>query len=495
MKAVGLLCLSLVLLILPTLYTTLWPLLLISLVPIFLVLKTPPTKWVAFLVFLVGFLYYSVVTYPLATLNTWWWTSTNGFFWQNRDFIYILGSSVLAFICSILTFGVCLYIYGRFFKKYLATSIIALPFLWILLELVRVKILFNLDWGIYGYQLGENLFFARAASLGGPMFLTLIAITANICFFILVLRWKTAVGLGKKLIPILFLAIIFLFIAGHIQTSAQFQKNTGNDQNTAEQSHTPGISVAIINPSLETEELRENIGAERALKLIEAAAAGIKDKSGIIISPENTFPSLTIDENAGQPINNNELSQHIFKRLTKVSTAHPEITFIIGLHTEKSGGTFNSAVALESGRVISIANKRNLLPLTEKSYGFLRKNHIDPLSAGENGILSTQHGAFQADICSEILVPVAHKDRENTNILAILNLSNDNVFDSARVGEHNMLMSRIRAVETGKPVIRSSKGGFSGMFDATGAEVLAEKNETGEILFTTLGYPRKSLLK
>lgn len=496
LKPASLLVVSFLVLIAPALAPKLWFLVFVGLVPLFFALDRAG-EWRAWkkvsCAFLVGLGYYFVVLYPLSTMNTWWWTTTSGFFWEHQRFVYLLGVLLLAVVCSALTFVpmISLYIYarGNHIQKAWIKQLVAIagiPAVWILGEYVRIQVLAGLEWATFGQPLAENRFFVTMAAWGGMYMLTAIAISINTWTF---LRIKSDERVN---IPGILVSILIAVVSIHAYSLTKSEKNQDSSQK---------IAVAIISPHLTTQELTTPEGSEHIFELLHEIS-NEDEGTQIIFLPENVFPTLVLDENTKKPLN----SGLIYDKLMDFSRQNPEKTIILGLHTKKSGYRHNSAVAIENGQVIDIYHKQFLLPFTEKSFGFLEKIHIEPLTAGnakETGVgetgagktsdksaaskqntLDTQHATLQPLICSEVL----HTLRNEKTAQILVNLSNDNIFDSERAARYNNALAKIRAVQSNMPLIRSAKGAFSGIFDRLGREVeVIEKTPEILIGFVDLG--------
>lgn len=432
----------------------------------------------------VGFAYFSVVIYPISTLNTWWWTVSSGFFWENKALVFFAFGLGLSLIFGLFIFGPVFFIYAKCLKNRVRLPLLILPVVWTFLEMTRVKIFGGLQWGIFGQSLGENLFFARSTGFGGIFVLSFIAVLFNLCVFSILesfiekKRKKTVAPLSVILIA---LAALTLNNYSALSAGPPADKKTeipGGSEIKLDSGQTK-LDIGIINPNVKTADIASPSGTEHILDLIAGAAAGYPE---LVITPENILPAIVIDEETGLPIDYDAgAGAGAFDRLTEISARYPRTSFIIGLHTSKNGRRFNSAVVFEAGKIVSVYNKQNLLPFTEKSFSFLESVHIEPLTSGRNKdgenktVIETQYGKFSPLICSEVLISQKPQDS-----IAFINLSNDNVFDSERIAPLNKMTARLRAIENRKPLIRSSKGGFSGIFDQNGAELPSKTGGNGE---------------
>lgn len=456
---------SVLLFTLSALFSNLWFLLFFGLIPLFFCSERIGYIRLSLASLVVGSWYYFLAIYPLSTLNTWWWKTTSGFFWDNRELVFISISIFLAVICGFTTFFLTFFLYSKFFKEK-KISIILIPAIWTGFEILRVKILFGLEWATFGEPLANNLFFARSSAVGGVFALTFFAVIINFILFLLLKNYFSKKSIKEFLLPLFVLIIVLGIIA------------TENFYIARDKSFSKQVTVAVVRP--DTKEI-SNL-TNRSLELISSA---VLKKPDLIVLPENSIPVLVINEEKYLPVNHDFSPEikGIYEKFLLISKNNPETTLLIGLHTQKENSRFNSAVVFENGKIISIYNKKNLLPFTEKSFSFLKNVHIEPLEGGTGKQkLETQHGSFSLLICSEILV----SKNKNEMGQILINLSNDSVFDSKEVSRHSELISKIKAIQNQKPIIRSAKGGFSGIFDQTGQKIPLESDSNGEILFGTV---------
>lgn len=433
---------SAVLLALPIFYESLWFLVFFSLIPLFL-LSEYFNRTIAIVGSLaVGFVYLTMVFYPLSTLNTWWWTSYP-YLAEHKSTVFFLFALLISLIFSIITFVTTFFIYSKFLNQKQLLTIIGTPIVWVTTEIARAKILSGIEWGMIGHPLANSGLLIHTAKYGGIFGMSFVVVIVNICIFLLIKNYLNKTSYTKFVLP----TMVICLLIGTLGIFSGLQK---------ENSRVGNITFAIISPNVETSDLLNENEFEKVIDLIRGA---LENSPDIIVTPENIFPDLVIDEQEKTPTNKSRIVQDKWQTLTTLSLENPKTTFIIGLHSRKNSEEYNSAVALENGKVVSVYNKINLVPFTEKAFWPIN-SQINRLSAGnERGFLQIQHGKLGVLICSEALV-----HQEKTADLNI-NLSNDNIFESQRYKGYVKNSLRIRAIQTGVPIIRASKGGYSGLFD------------------------------
>lgn len=463
--------LSLILLILSIIIENLWFLTIFSLIPLFFCVSKMSLKISLFASFIVGWIYFSVLLYPLTTLNTWWWYTSHIWLIEHKQVVFLGVTTTSAIFLSLGTFVLFFFIYKKFLQNREYGAVIVLPFFWILIEYIRVKIISDLEWGLFGQPLAHNLFFARLGSFGGIFTLSCATLFLNFCFFLVFKNYFENKKIKDYVVPITFITIFVLlvFLNNYFVTQPILNKNS--------------LSVSLITPNIKTADILEQSAFDHILFLI---LQSLEHNPDLVILPENIFPNIIIDEKDLLPINyeNSELVKNNFNRIVNISKENKNVSFIIGLHTQESGAQKNSAFVFENGKIVSMYDKEYLLPFTEKKLLFFSSANIEPLTRGrERETVSTQHGEFTMLICSEALV-----NKKNNRVVTI-NISNDNVIDSPRFKLYSKMLVQMRAIEQRETLIRVSKGGFSGIFDKTGQEIPLQNEFNGEILSGTISIP------
>ena len=143
---------------------------------------------------------------------------------------------------------------------------------------------------------------------------------------------------------------------------------------------------------------------------------------------------------------------------------------------------YNSAYMIDSqGQIIGAADKVHLVPFGEylPFEGFWSEFGLNAIAAFPGGYsAASRHGTLTAPdgtkllplICYEVIFP-NEVDEEAAEADAIVNLTNDGWFGRTPGPWQHFHQARIRAVETGLPVIRNSNSGISAMIDPYGRVV------------------------
>ena len=242
-------------------------------------------------------------------------------------------------------------------------------------------------------------------------------------------------------------------------------------------------------------------------RILDVAKPFVNEKTNLVITPESAI-AHTIDMEAlrNHTFMEGDSRFEGFSLLDSVTVVYPSLNFVLGLSTvsisdhktspvaqECNPGQFmeffNTAGFYNHDGLVSHYHKSRLVPGVEKMpfpkiFGFLEKAIIE--LGGSNSSLGKDTAqrtfAFEVDgkplrigtaICYESVYGelVAKFVRDGANILAVI--TNDSWWDDSPGHRQHFEMSRLRAIETRRYVLRAANGGFSGVIDPLG-RVLAK---------------------
>ena len=242
-------------------------------------------------------------------------------------------------------------------------------------------------------------------------------------------------------------------------------------------------------------------------RVLDVAKPYLNEKTNLVITPESAI-AHTIDMEAlrNRTFMEGDSRFEGFSLLDSVTVVYPNLNFVLGLSTvsisdhktspvaqECNPGQFmeffNTAGFYNKNGLVSHYHKSRLVPGVEKMpfpkiFGFLEKAIIE--LGGSNSSLGKDTAQrtfeFEVDgkplrigtaICYESVYGelVAKFVRDGANILAVI--TNDSWWDDSPGHRQHFEMSRLRAIETRRYVLRAANGGFSGVIDPLG-RVLAK---------------------
>lgn len=242
-------------------------------------------------------------------------------------------------------------------------------------------------------------------------------------------------------------------------------------------------------------------------RVLDVAKPYLNEKTNLVITPESAI-AHTIDMNAlrNKTFMEGDTRFEGFALIDSTIKRYPSLNFVLGLSTvgisdhrispvsqEVQPGMFmefyNTAGFYNKNGLVSHYHKSRLVPGVEKMpfpkiFGFLEKAIIE--LGGSNSSLGKDTAqrtfAFEVDgkplcigtaICYESVYGelVAKFVRDGANILAVI--TNDSWWDDSPGHQQHFEMSRLRAIETRRYILRAANGGFSGVIDPLG-RVLAK---------------------
>jgi apolipoprotein N-acyltransferase len=190
----------------------------------------------------------------------------------------------------------------------------------------------------------------------------------------------------------------------------------------------------------------------------------------LIVWPETAFPGYYVERNP-------DMLAH------KKMVAQIGIPFIFGgYYIEPSSGRYYNSAILVTRNEIDLYHKKILLPFGE----FMPLGNIFPYlktvvptvgdfsrGAGAATLNLTINGMevrFAPTICYEILKSDYVRKMDNKDAQVLLNLSNDSWFGTVEPYQH-LRVSRMRAIEFRRPIIRSTNTGVTALIDMNGMVV------------------------
>ncbi|MFH1737131.1 MAG: apolipoprotein N-acyltransferase [Actinomycetota bacterium] len=417
------------------------------------------------------------------------WLAGSVFFGGVCYWVAIYGA--LSFIIMALTFGLFVAAFAGL-VSFLAvrlrpvSRLLTIPALWIALEAVRSEGgLFSYPFGGLGYALHGLKPALGVASLGGVYLVSYVIVLANAGFAEVVRAVKEKEK--NKALRFGAAAAVILVIAAAAGLGASTRRD-GSDESR--------FTVAIIQASIPQDE--KWLVSKRAEimdsyeKLVRHAARGSPD---LIVLPEAALPAYVTD------------SSPLVRRLAGWAR-ETDIPILAGVPLMEDGRAINTATLYDRhGRKIGRYAKMipalfgeyvPFRPLSEAVYP--RLADIGDITPGsEQTVFSADLGGdgpvdFGTLICSESLYERLMNGLAEKNVTAVFVLTNDAWFYSTAEAEQHFNMTKMRAAETGKPVVQAANTGISGFIDSYGETAgTIRLNRVGTIQNTVTGNRRRTI--
>ena len=336
-------------------------------------------------------------------------------------------------------------------------------------EWLRGHILTGFPWNVLGYALTSPLAMMQSASVFGIYGLTVLAAVVFACPVILdgTRRGRILVA-SAAVLPLVVLAGLGAIRLAVLQTDSRMDEAR------------PAPLVRIVQVSVPQ---HEKWRPENQRKIFDDHLAlsrqrpdgSIDDAVGValLVWPESAMPFRPLDT----PVALSEIGRVLGDHTLLVAgaiRAEPEPS------TPGTRRVFNSLIAFgPGGEPISIYDKAHLVPfgeylplrpmleaiglrqLTQMRGGFASGDQPRPL------MVLPALGAFGPLICYEAIFP-GPRFAGDGRAAALINLTNDGWFGNTTGPRQHLHQARVRAVETGLPLIRAANNGISGVVDPFG---------------------------
>lgn len=332
--------------------------------------------------------------------------------------------------------------------------ILALVFavLWTGVELLRGTSIYGFPWNLLGYSLSSNLELLQLASITTVFGLSFIV--------------ALSAALMATLQPVLAGVAVALF-AG-LWGYGQQRLNAAPESPTQSQMFL--VQTTIPQP----EKWDEALKAYSIQKYLELSATA--QPGDVIVWPET---ALTYDLTTNAMIR--EQLQQFLPYQAKLVTGHPR-------YTEDENRYYNAMTLLRpDGTLGESYDKHLLVPFGEfvplRHYltflGELATSTFDYTAGTGKATFNLENGTTALPlICYEAIFPFFVKDHLADADL-MLNITNDAWFSTTHAPLQHFALSRLRAIETGVPLVRLANSGISAVVDGYGrVTTLLDINES-----------------
>jgi apolipoprotein N-acyltransferase len=327
-------------------------------------------------------------------------------------------------------------------------------------EWLRTVLLTGFPWNAIGYIAMPDPLFMQSVAATGTMGMNVLAVFVFSMPALLAARSHRMTGA----------ALAILLVAAHVGFGYWMLSRPV-------QADTKELIVRIVQPAVEQDEKWDQAVRDRIFKTlldlsVAPQEAGAKP-ANLILWPETSIPFLLTDRPDA---------------LTAIGEMlQPGQLLLAGIVREEAAGGsepryYNSVVAInDAGEMVDAVDKVHLVPFGEylPFQGLLEQVGIQKIvalpmdfaSGAERHALALPGGLKGvAFICYEIIFPdLVGQDARDADV--IVSVTNDGWFGNTPGPYQHFRQAQIRAVETGKPLIRAANTGISGIIDARGRVV------------------------
>jgi len=352
--------------------------------------------------------------------------------------------------------------------------LILFPIIWIVFEWLRSWVLTGLPWLLIGYsQISTPL--AGYAPIIGVYGLSLFSV---VIAGIVALLLKTE-GIKKSSKALLLLCVLTLFISGHF-----FQK-----QQWTSKINQP-LVVSLVQGNVSQHLRWDKNFLQRIKQRYYGLSYSLWNKTDILVWPENAIPVFYQYEEF-----------KFFKKIKKQVDVH-DISFITGVPylNKKEGKYYNSLLRMEKNSNAFYFKQRlvpfgEYLPLENWLRGIIRFFDI-PMSAfslppKDQKIIMIKGIPVAITLCYEDIFPRFLLE-QLPQAQFLLNLSNNGWYGDSLAPHQHLQIARMRALESGRELVRSTTSGISALIDHKGNVIKQSEQFKSTILSGTV-QPRTGI--
>jgi apolipoprotein N-acyltransferase len=349
-------------------------------------------------------------------------------------------------------------------------AVLGPPLLILLTEWLRSLATWDFQWAFLGNAAIGVKGARQLGALGGVWLLSWLVVLVNVGVLALLSRdkrprrWTLPAG-------IVLLAILVLLVGSWRASAVRSRlSGAGGLQVAALQYHRARNTFADYTP----------LGLEKAyLTLIGQVARGDAGRVELLVLPESiAYGVLSVDgsRTAVKPeAVHRSPDQWTSVMSSAMGAGESEFAVVLGLDTVEQGALHNSLAFWTKSGLQSWYHKQRLVPFAEYQpavlslFGMRGQTEYKPGRASRVGsLLGIRIGGF---ICQEVLTARIPRRSTRDGAQILVSGGNDSVFASPAVAQVHADLARLRAVETGRYVIRAMKTGISAIIDPTGEEI------------------------
>ena len=408
-----------------------------------------------------------------------YWISISLTFDENFKFLIPFTLFLIPTFLAIF-YGLISYFFILFKPKNIINSFLIFSLIFGIIEFIRGTILTGFPWNLIIYSLSKQLEILSITSIIGTYGLNLLCISLFISPVIIILS-KTKKDLAVGIAFIILFIIFFLFGLSY--------KDSFKD--SAKKNYDYKIRVIGSNISLDKYNLKKNstIIIEDLIKISDSNL----DEKIIFIWPEAIIPDIYQDElNEYKWLFNEDFNEnHLFIIGTKSQ-----------LEINGSKEYFNSFSIYDNNlNLLNSYNKINLVPVGEflpfekilKNFGLrsLTNNYQSFSKGNERKIIEIKESNFSLKILPLICYEIIYSGKlfKNPDFDLIINISEDGWFGQSIGPKQHFDHSILRAIESGKYILRSSNNGIAGIINPIG--IIEQKINHGQSGYIDLKEIRK----
>ena len=465
----------------------LWFCVFFALVPFLIAINKSNTfKSHAILGFLVCFLPLASTLYPLTSAGVW----TGWVDFSEVNYSQYVNSQTIV----LHTLWLVLSIYGGLLGALFAIAIkfgrrikpslfylLYVPSCWIIIvEQFRNMTSWGYNWAPLSSVLTELLPVAQVLSIGGSSLGTYLILLTNGVIYLAI--FQNNLPYRKTIVLAYSLCFIGLFLWGQ-------ERLTGIDERT----DNAAFKVAII-------QFSEALSGEKPLtefamdinyyNLSQQVFKEHGNSIDLVVLPESVgFGSMSRDNTKSKQSSEKTVSKLADWGLAmkKVIDNNPAL-LVLGSDTVKQEKDHNSLIVFNRDGPVYTYDKKLLVPFAEEQPGWLSnfgaKGKSSYYPGESSGIMLSNRANIGFFICQEVLYSSVVRGLVQGNADLLITIGNDGVFKNSIAAKLNHKATQMRAIESGRYIVRAMKSGISSVIKPSG--VVRSSSNVGQntVLFS-----------
>ena len=429
-----------------------WPVLFFACVPLFVAVCRGSTRRAAFLGLLGGTTHFLVLLY--------WIVFVLGHYGGLPLFLSV---PALVLLCLYMAaYVVAFSIFARAAVLALPPSLCLwlLPCAWVGLDYVRSFLFSGFPWMDLGYGLAGVPLLLQSADLWGHYGLTFLIILVNSFFSLLILTERSRQTLVRLALP----ALTLLVVAGAYSGWRWQEVENGLEEKES-------MDVAIVQGNIDQAQKWNPARQGATVRgYIEQSRRVMEQNPELLVWPETALPFYPM----GHPLLN-PIADFLRAKQVMLLTGSPWYTG--ERFKPETMEFFNSSLLFNSGGEIAArTSKSHLVPFGEyvPFQGLLP--FLAPLVEAVGDFVpgkienppTCQKGRIGVLICFESTFPEISRKWVGVGASLLVNMTNDAWYGRSSAPHQTLAMTRVRAVETRRAIVRSANTGFSAFIDPLG---------------------------
>lgn len=441
------------------------------------------SRTVFFAGFATGLAFYLISLFPLTSGHEWTgWMVESGP--EARQALIERQTIILKILWVVLAawgavfWGVFAWLSARLSKgSPVRLSMLAPPLVILITEWLRSVTTWDYQWAFIGNAAIPFEPVLQLSALGGVWLMTWFVVLVNVGIFALL---KGGHRQARRAIPSAIAAVVLLVMLGGQLRVASFESRL--------QDRDDGFLAAAVQfyQKKTTVEDYASFGLENAyLEILVQLMQGAVGEVELIVLPESVaIGTLSLDGSvaSGIPEQRHWSLDHWNQAVNWIlEQGETDPTIVIGLDTVEAGRLHNSLGVWEREGLLGVYHKQRLVPFGEYQPSVFRffgvRGRTQYAAGGDSSTTSVTSVKVGHFVCQEVLIPsvIRHSVKDGAELL--VSGGNDGVFSNGTVAQIHARLARLRAVESGRFVVRSMRTGISAIISPVGREVARSQKD------------------